>query len=178
MKYIKISYLITRGGILTVSTVIFQSMPVFIPGVGLFISPFSTLPIAIACYINQTLGFMVLLASFLILNMVHFQEAFLLVFTTGLLGITLGINYKNNSKIKRIGIPSFSLTLGMSILTLIVKIPVFGSLTEHLSFGITIMIFFLFSLIYVLIWNQILRLFINRLVKIKNFKDLFENKDI
>ena len=81
---------ISIGGILTTITVIFQSAPVFLPAIGLLFSPLSTLPIAIAAFYNISLGITVFFSSALILTLVNVQEAIILLFTTGLLGIVIG----------------------------------------------------------------------------------------
>ncbi|MDG5789891.1 hypothetical protein QA612_20760 [Evansella sp. AB-P1] len=44
------------GGILTAIAVIFQASPVFLPVIGLALSPFSTLPIAIAAFLKIICG--------------------------------------------------------------------------------------------------------------------------
>ncbi|AFS77558.1 hypothetical protein Curi_c04830 [Gottschalkia acidurici 9a] len=54
-----ISRFICIGGILTTIAVLFQSAPVFLPAIGLALSPLSTLPIAIAAVSNISLGFTV-----------------------------------------------------------------------------------------------------------------------
>lgn len=59
MKKMTISRFICIGGILTTVAVLFQSAPVFLPAIGLDLSPLSTLPIAIAAVFNISLGFTV-----------------------------------------------------------------------------------------------------------------------
>lgn len=59
MNKMNISSFICVGGILTTLAVIFQSAPVFLPAIGLFLSPLSTLPIAIAAISNIPLGIIV-----------------------------------------------------------------------------------------------------------------------
>ncbi|MCD8509028.1 MAG: hypothetical protein LRY73_03500 [Bacillus sp. (in: Bacteria)] len=81
---------VSVGGMLTAFAVIFQSAPVFLPMVGLAFSPLSTLPIAIAAYLKISLGIAVYVSSALILTFIYLQEAIILVFTTGLLGVSIG----------------------------------------------------------------------------------------
>ena len=96
MKKINIVRFISIGGILTTIAVIFQSAPIFLPALGMALSPFSTLPIALAAYFNISLGITVLFSSVFILIFVSIEEALILLFTTGLLGIVLGFVYKKN----------------------------------------------------------------------------------
>ncbi len=158
---------ICTGGILTTMTVLFQSAPVFLPAIGLALSPLSTLPIAIAAVSNISLGLTVFFSSALILVIVSTQEALILLFTTGLLGIVIGTLLYRKGIIISILLSSIALSLGMIFLTYIVGISAFVDFTSQLSIPLTFLIFFSFSLVYASIWNICLRKFINYLIKIK-----------
>ncbi|WP_461613052.1 hypothetical protein [Clostridium sp. Marseille-QA1073] len=155
------------GGILTAVAVLFQSAPVFLPVIGLTLSPLSTLPIAIAAVSNISLGFTVFFSSALILAIVSAQETIILLFTTGLLGIVIGTLLYRKGIIISILFSSITLSLGMIFLTYIVGIPAFVDLTSSLSTPLTFLIFFSFSLVYASIWNICFRKFMNYLIKIK-----------
>lgn len=155
------------GGILTAVAVLFQSAPVFLPAIGLVLSPLSTLPIAIASVSNIYLGFSVLFSSTLILAIISTQEAVILLFTTGLLGIVIGTLLYRKEIIISILFSSITLSLGMIFLTYIVGIPGFVDLTSSLSTTLIFLIFFSFSLVYSSIWNIGFRKFMNYLIKIK-----------
>lgn len=157
---------ISIGGILTTLTVIFQSAPIFLPAIGLLFSPLSTLPIAIAAFYNISLGITVFFSSAIILTLVNVQEAIILVFTTGLLGIVLGTFLYRKGLFVSILYSSIILSLGMISLTYIVGISAFGDLTSLESIPLTLLIYTSFSLIYVSIWNICLRKFINYLIRI------------
>ena len=154
------------GGILTTIAVLFQSAPVFLPAIGLALSPLSTLPIAIAAVYNISLGFAVFFSSALILIMVSAQETIILLFTTGLLGIVMGILLYRKGIIISILFSSIALSLGMISLTYIVGISAFVDLASQLSTPLTFLIFFSFSLVYASIWNICFRKFMNYLIKI------------
>lgn len=162
-----ISRFICIGGILTTVAVLFQSAPVFLPAIGLALSPLSTLPIAIAAVSNISLGFTVFFSSALILAIVSVQETIILLFTTGLLGIVIGTLLYRKGIIISILFSSITLSLGMIFLTYIVGIPAFVDLTSSLSTPLTFLIFFSFSLVYAIIWNICFRKFMNYLIKIK-----------
>lgn len=165
MKKINIVRFISIGGLLTTIAVIFQSSPVFLPIIGLALSPFSTLPIAFAAYFNITLGITVLFTSVFILIFISIQEALILLFTTGLLGLIIGSLYKKRLFIS-IFYTAITLFIGMILLTYMVGISVFGDFIRSLSIPITSFIFILFSLIYATIWNIYLKKFIQYLIKI------------
>lgn len=154
-----ISRFICVGGILTTIAVLFQSAPVFLPAIGLALSPLSTLPIAMAAVSNISLGFAVFLSSALILAAISVQEAIILLFTTGLLGIIMGALLYRKGIIVSILFSSAALSLGMIFSTYIVGIPGFEALTRSLSTPLTLFIFLSFSLVYTSIWNVCLRKF-------------------
>lgn len=155
------------GGILTTMAVLFQSAPVFLPAIGLALSPLSTLPIAIAAVSNISLGLTVFFSSALILIIVSTQETLILLFTTGLLGIVIGTLLYRKGIIISILLSSIALSLGMIFLTYIVGISAFVDFTSQLSIPLIFLIFFSFSLVYASIWNICLRKFMNYLIKIK-----------
>jgi hypothetical protein len=166
MKKMNTVRFISIGGILTTIAVIFQTAPVFLPAIGLALSPFSTLPLALAAYFNISLGITVLFSSVLILTFVSVQEALILLFTTGLLGIVIGLLYKKGLFVS-ILYSAITLSISMIILTYIMGISVFGDFTGSLSIPITLIIFILFSLIYAGIWNICLKKFVHYLIKIR-----------
>lgn len=172
MKRMNTARFISIGGILTTLAVIFQSAPVFLPVIGLALSPLSTLPIALAAVYNISLGIAVYFSSALILTLVSVQEAIILLFTTGLLGVVMGTLLYRKRRLISILFSSIILSLGMILLTYIVGVPAFGDLTGSASSDLTILIFSIFSLIYASIWNIYLKKFINycnknRLLNIK-----------
>lgn len=161
---------ISIGGVLTTITVIFQSAPVFLPVFGLVLSPLSTLPIAIAAYYNISLGIAVFLSSAFILALISLQETIILLFTTGLLGVVIGTFLYRKGIYVSILFSSAILSLGIIIITFILGISAFGDLTYSLSLPLILIVFLLFSIIYVSFWNVFLRKFINYLIKLKFIK--------
>lgn len=153
MKKIDVIRFVCIGGMLTALAILFQAAPVFLPAIGLVLSPLSTLPIAIAATLNILLGFSVLFSSAIILTIISVQEALILLFTTGLLGIVIGAFLNKKGLIISTLYSSLILSLGMTVLTYIVGIPAFVDLSRSLSTPLLLFIFFLFSLIYASIWN-------------------------
>ena len=167
MNKMNMSSFICVGGILTTLAVIFQSAPVFLPAMGLFLSPLSTIPIAIAAFFNIFLGIAVFLSSVLILTMISIQESIILLFTTGVLGLVIGALLFRRGIISSILFSSVVLSVGITFLTYIIGIPGFVDLANSFSTTLAFLIFFLFSLIYASICNICIKKFINYLTKIK-----------
>lgn len=159
---------ISVGGLFTAITVILQSAPIYLPTFGLLLSPFSTLPVALAAVMNIYLGIAVLLSSSLILIAVSINEAIILLFTTGLLGLILGGLIYRKGMITSILASVVSLVIGMMILTYLVGIPGFVSFTSSLSIATIIIIYFIFSILYICIWALCLIRFADRLIKVCN----------
>ncbi|MDF2904979.1 MAG: hypothetical protein K0R34_300 [Herbinix sp.] len=167
MQKMNIVQIISVGGILTAITVLFQSAPVFLPGIGMAFSPFSTLPIAIATVMSLFLGILVLFASTLIILMVSAQEAMILIFATGILGFVLGAALYRKGLLITLLASSLALTIGMLALTYIVTIPGFSEITGSLRVPLIVLIYFLFSFLYSTIWFLGLKKFLGLLAKIK-----------
>lgn len=161
-----ISRFISIGGILTTIAVLFQSAPLFLPVIGLALSPLSTLPIAIAAVYNVSLGFTVFFSSVLILTMFSVQETIILFFTTGLLGMVMGAFLYRKGIMISILFSSIALSLGIISLTYVIRISSFVDFTSSLSTYLIFIIFFIFSFVYSSIWNICFRKFMDYFIKI------------
>lgn len=155
------------GGAFTAITVILQAAPVLLPGIGMAVSPFSTLPIAMAAGINVGLGIAVLAASVLLLLLISPQEAIILLFTTGLLGVFLGVFQERKGMLCSIVTSSVALTGGILALIYIAAIPSFEKLTKVFCFPAVTVLCFGFSILYAGIWSFCFRKFMKRLSKAK-----------
>lgn len=144
---------IVTCGLLTTITVFLQTAPIYLPGLGMLLSLFSTLPVAIAAIISISFGINVYIASTLLLLMINLEEAIIFTLTTGIIGLLIGIFIFRFNLVLSIIISSVSLTIGMVILTYIIAIPGFKLLFENTKLYIVIIIYILFSLIYNSIWN-------------------------
>jgi hypothetical protein len=177
LKNLKVIQIISLGGLLTAFTVLLQAAPVFLPAFGLAISPLNTLPIALASILNYILGITVLFSSVFILLLLSPQEAIILLCTTGLLGVVLGVLIYRKGKLISILASAVALSIGMIFLTYIAAIPSFVELTVTLNFPVVIVLYFLFSLSYVSIWSLCCRKFVKRLVKIKLIEEPGRNNE-
>lgn len=167
MKKIDVIRFVSVGGMLTALAVLFQAAPVFLPAIGLVLSPLSTLPIAIAAASNFLLGLSVLFSSAILLTIVSVQEALILLFTTGLLGIVIGTFLNKKGIIISTLISALALSLGMIVLTYIIGVPAFVELASSLSTPLILFIYFLFSLVYTSIWNICVRKLMKYLSSLK-----------
>lgn len=144
------------GGLLTALTVIIQSAPVFIPMIGMILSPFSTLPVALAAMTRISLGLAVYLASALILIFLSLEEAIIFVFTTGILGLVLGMLIFRKGIVIATVISGVVLSLGITILTFVIGLFKIDGLINSGSAFTTILIFKVFSVFYALVWVKII----------------------
>lgn len=168
MKKLNISRFISIGGILTTFVILFQSAPLFLPVIGLALSPFSTLPIAIASVFHVSLGITVFFSSALLLSILSSQETIILLFTTGLLGFVMGTLLYRKGIIISIIFSGITLSLGMIFLTYIVRISGFVDFTNSIPISLTIFIYLAFSFTYAIIWNICFRKFMDYLIKINS----------
>ena len=165
MKEKNIVRFICVGGVLTAVTVLFQSAPVFLPAIGLALSPLSTLPVVIAAVSSISLGFSVFFASAFILAFVSTQETIIFLLTTGILGIAIGALLFRKGIAISICVSSVTLSLGIAFLTYIAGVPSFVEFMGSLSIPFASLIFFSFSLVYASAWNMGLRKLENYLIK-------------
>lgn len=155
---------ISAGFIFTALILLFQSAPVWLHGLGLFLSPLATLPAALATVLSIPLGVVVYMAAAFLLMIVSPQEAAIFLLGTGLLGLSLGIGHKKET-LQRILISATALFIGLIFLTKLILIPVFGPLTPR-SLGVEFLVFLPFSLLYTSIWAAVIPFVLSRLDKI------------
>ncbi len=141
---------------------IFQSAGGFFPGIGYLISPLATAPILLSSVFSPLFGFYAYLLTILLLLILQPSELIIFPFTTGILGISIGVaihHLKNRWSIILCG--AIGLTTGICLLLYGLKFPVLGPIV---SFSISIPIIggiFAFSFFYRWIWMMISKLLIN-----------------
>lgn len=127
----------------------------FIPIIGFGISPFTTLPIVIATLIAFRYGLFTYILTIVLLLLLEPTELFIFPFTTGLLGISLGLMLIHFSqRMILMFCNGIVLFLGICFPLYALSFPVFGPIT---SSSVTIPIIgaiFVFSLLYSWIWVE------------------------
>jgi hypothetical protein len=143
------------GALLGSIAVIFQSAGVF-TGIGFVFSMMSTGPLVLASLLSLRIGVMTYFVTIFLLAMFQPSELVVFLFTTGLLGLSLGFGLKYLKKsIFIIPFAALCLTLGISILLYGFKFPILGpSVTSHFN-SLVILGTFAFSLLYSWIWKKI-----------------------
>lgn len=143
------------GAMLATLAAIFQSAGVF-SGIGYTLSVLTTLPIVVSTIISIKNGLLTYLLTIFLLTIIQPSELFVFPFTTGLLGLSLGIGlryFKNRLVVVSIG--SLSLSVGILILLYGIKFPILGPAVSSTIDGVIMLYIVLFTFFYSLIWMLI-----------------------
>lgn len=145
---------------------IFQSAGNLIPGIGLFISPFATLPIFFAICYSSRVGILSYILTILLLFIIEPSELIVFPFTTGLLGIALGVSFLQfQRKIWIVSFSALSLVIGIMIVLDIFRFPVLGP-TVHTILDIKVIaLLCTLSFLYCWFYAELCRVMINRVYK-------------
>jgi len=142
----------------------FQSAGGFMPGLGFLISPLATFPIFLATYLSIRQGILSYTLTIFLLFIIQPSELIIFPFTTGLLGITIGVAILQLKR--RIVVVSFvvvCLFTGIMVLLYVFCFPVLVPTINTTIDSKVIAIIFLFSFLYSWIFAELCRIFINRL---------------
>lgn len=122
-------------------------------GLGFVVSALSTLPILIATLISLQLGFLTYTVALVMIAIIQPSELFAFPFTTGLLGLSMGLAFRFfKSGFLVAAFSGVSLTLGILFILLVIQFPILGpAATAGADLNLVIMIA-LFSIIYSWIW--------------------------
>ncbi|WP_419883894.1 hypothetical protein ACN6MY_10595 [Peribacillus sp. B-H-3] len=143
---------------------IFQSAGGFFPGIGYGISPFATLPIFISIVISIKHGFLSYFSAILLLLLLQPSELIVFTFTTGLLGITLGLTFKVfKQRFLRVSFSAVSLLCGILILICLFKFPILGPAVTILNYE-AILVILVSSFLYCWAWAEFGLFILNRLM--------------
>jgi len=134
---------------------ILQSAGIF-TGIGYILSMMSTAPLALAALLSLRIGVMTYFVTTFLLAMLQPSELLVFLFTTGLLGLSLGIGLKYLKRsIFIIPFSALCLTLGIIILLYVFQFAVLGpAVTSHFSILVALGIF-VFFLLYSWIWKKL-----------------------
>jgi hypothetical protein len=172
LKNLKASQVVSFGGIFIAIAVIFQSAPVFLPTIGMALSPLSTLPMILAAAIEIPIGIMVLFSSVLIMFIISPQEAVIMLLTTGPLGIAIGSLLFRKGILTALLLSTLTLLTGILIIIYVVGIPAFSDLSKSFSIAL-VLLYFIFSFGYVYLWIFCAGNIVRRLIKTKLVQSFF-----
>jgi hypothetical protein len=106
---------------------IFQSAGGYAPGVGFFVSAMTTLPIFLATIISVRHGFLSYFVTILLLLFIQPSELIIFSFTTGILGLVLGVSFnKSKTRFVVVILAGASLFMGIIVILYIFRFPVLG----------------------------------------------------
>lgn len=156
------------GSILAAFATIFQSAGIFV-GIGYAFSILATMPIVLSAMISLHLGIMSYFLTILLLLILQPSELFVFPFTTGLLGLSLGIAFRWwKSWIAITFFGGVSLAAGILFLLYIIKFPVLGPSVSHTIYVPVILMILLFSLFYSMVWMGLSKKIFELLFKTRN----------
>lgn len=144
----KSARLLALGGIFSGFSVIFQCIPALFSEIFAPLAMLSSIPIYIMSRISPKAGLTTYLTSAALILTISFHEGIFFLFTTGLIGLLLGITHKTAQR-KDIAVilTSIALTISLCFITFGIGIPVFG-FSLDIGFKAQIAVLFGFSLIY------------------------------
>lgn len=143
---------------------ILQAAGGFLPGIGYFLSPLATAPILLCSMFSIPFGVMSYFLTMMLLFFLQPTELIIFPFTTGLLGLGIGIAFSIFQKrLSIIATGTMLLMVGMISLLFIFHFPILGPAVPHsFSFHTTGWIF-LFAFLYSWLWVEIALIMIKRL---------------
>lgn len=164
------------GSLLCTIAAVLQSAGL-IGGIGYAFSIMATGPIVLSTVISIRIGLLTYAVTTLLLIILQPSEVLVFLFTTGFLGISLGIGFKlfkTGTVVSLMG--GTSLTAGILILLYLFQFPVLGPLVSSKVSGTVGLAIFLFGLFYSWIWMNLCMVGLKHLNKVM-VRKLFIEKD-
>ncbi|MBA9028315.1 MULTISPECIES: hypothetical protein [Bacillaceae] len=157
--------------LLSTLAAILQSSGNFLPGIGYLISPFATAPILICTMISITFGIQSYVLTYFLLTLIQPGESFAFPFTTGILGLGMGIAFLIlKRRIEIIVVTSLLLLGGICFLLYIVHFPILGPIVSTSLSSKLIGFIYIFSFIYSWIWVELSRVIFKKCYQVMGTK--------
>jgi len=151
------------GAIFAGLAAIFQSAGGFFPGVGYLVSPLATAPILLCFIVSVWTGILSYFLTCLLLLVLQPSELIVFPFTTGLLGLGLGLAFCFFKKrITIILLGGAFLTAGIAALLYVFRFPVLGPAVSQSFSIVSISSVFIFTFLYTWGWVEASIIFIKR----------------
>ncbi|MBD3107245.1 hypothetical protein IEO70_02620 [Bacillus sp. AGMB 02131] len=133
--------------VLSSSAAIFQSAGGFMPGIGFVVSPLTTLPIFLATFVSVKYGILSYFVTILLLLLIQPSELFIFPFTTGILGLALGVAFPK-SRVFVVLTAGASLFIGIVALLYLFRFPVLGPAVGTSFQLLSLLLIALFCILY------------------------------
>lgn len=147
---------IVIGSLLAAIAAIFQLIPVFLTEGLVFLTILSAIPIYLISIINPKVGLLSYIITGILVMIFSIHEGLFFLCTNGVVGMSLGISsYYTKKKLIIWAISSITLTISLSIMNYGIGIPIFGFKIPG-GIPIQVVILFVFSLIYNIIYYYII----------------------
>lgn len=154
---------LTLGALLLAAAVMLQASAMYMAVVGVSVSGLSTLPVALAAYYNRISGLLAYLGAGMLLIFLNPPQGIIFMFSSGLLGLSLGILLRCRRELVTVVIvPSLLLCGGVFAAGGLLGVPVFpwlSGLGKVLMFPLMA----LCCLLYTAVWIPVLAAIIARL---------------
>ncbi|AQQ51918.1 hypothetical protein [Planococcus lenghuensis] len=154
--------LLVTAALLAALAAILQSAGGLLPGIGYAVSPLATLPIALAALLTAGSGISAYVVTIGLLVLLQPGELFIFPFTTGLLGLAIGLSLLMfKKKWVAIFVGGSALFLGILFLVSVLRFPLFGPETVP---GVMLLGGCAgFAIVYSWIWTEVILFFRKRL---------------
>lgn len=140
------------GSILAGIAAILQSAGMIV-GIGYVFSMFATLPIVISSFISLRIGVMSYFLTIFLLVIIQPSELLVFPFTTGLLGVSLGVAFKLwKSWFPAVLFSGTILTAGILFLLYVAGFPILGPSVSQTFDSKVLFMILLFSIFYSWVW--------------------------
>lgn len=149
------AFKLVTASLMALIAAILQAAGGVIPGIGMLISPFSTVPIIISMLISPSYGLLSYILTVFLLLFIQPSELIIFPFTTGAMAIGIGFGLiLFNKGWKVITFSSLFLCTGICLLLYVLQFPVLGPfLIEFRVWNIVLI--YLFSLVYCWLWIEL-----------------------
>lgn len=152
--------------LLSTLAAMFQSAGGFMPGIGYLISFLATLPIFLVTSLSIRQGILSYILTILLLFIIQPSELIIFPFTTGLLGIAIGVSFfQLNKRILVVSFSSICLLAGIMVILYVFRFPVLGPTVNTIIDAKVIAIIFILSFFYSWLFVELCRIFLNRLYR-------------
>lgn len=158
------------GALFAIMAALFQVLPVLLSEAFVLFTIFSAIPIYIVARISPKAGALSYLVAAMLIMTISTHEGLFFLCTNGAIGCSLGIcSYYTNKKAIIWVCSSIALTMTLSIMNYGIGIPVFGTkIPGALYFQLVIL--FLFSFLYNVIYSYLGDFVFKRLIKYNVFR--------